>query len=350
MFKTWLGLAALTACSSPAALPDAPSSPWSMGPDLPVARLESGVTALGQRVAVVGGFDTDQAAGLDVTKRADVLDTLVTPMVWSQLPDAPVARHHVQLAAIGTTLYLLGGLDGTPDGMNNYPARGDSYALDTAAMTPAWRPVAAMPAGFERGSAAVVVAPPRIYLFGGAATTDAVATNIFYDVSTDTWCPGPACGTAQLPDLPAKRSHPAAMRRVDGTFVVVGGLSGLASDTAQSDVYVLPTAQQNPSGTWTAATPMPVQRGGCAYGTIQSKLICAGGEAATSALSYTMAYDPILDVWTTLDTMPLPTAGTLGAVIGEKLYVPGGARELIFEPTTTLFIFSPLDTVPARDL
>jgi hypothetical protein len=88
---------------------------------------------------------------------------------------------------------------------------------------------------------------------------------------------------------------------------------------------------------------MPVQRGGCAYGTIQSKLICAGGEAATSALSYTMAYDPILDVWTTLDTMPLPTAGTLGAVIGEKLYVPGGARELIFEPTTTLFIFSPLD-------
>jgi N-acetylneuraminic acid mutarotase len=347
MFKTWLGLAALTACSSPAALPDAPSSPWSSGPDLPLARLESGVTALGQRVAVVGGFDTDQAAGLDVTKRADLLDTLVTPMVWSQLPDAPVARHHVQLAAIGTTLYLLGGLDGTPDGMNDYPARGDSYALDTGDMNPQWRAIAAMPAGYERGSAAVVVAPPRIYLFGGAATTDAVASNIFYDTSTDTWCPGPACGTAQLPDLPAKRSHPAAMRRVDGTFVVVGGLSGLASDTAQSDVYVLPTAQQMPSGAWTTATPMPVQRGGCAYGVIQSKLICAGGEAGTSALTYTQSYDPILDVWTVLDFMPMPTAGTLGAVIGEKLYVPGGARELIFEPTTTLFIFSPLDQPPS---
>jgi N-acetylneuraminic acid mutarotase len=350
MFKTWLGLAALTACSSPAALPDAPSSPWSSGPDLPLARLESGVTALGQRVAVVGGFDTDQAAGLDVTKRADVLDTLVTPMVWSQLPDAPVSRHHVQLAAIGTTLYLLGGLDGTPDGMNDYPARGDSYALDTAQPTPAWRTIAAMPAGFERGSAAVVVAAPGMYQLGGAATTDPVASNIFYDTSTDTWCPGAACGSAQLPDLPAKRSHPAAMRRVDGTFVVVGGLSGLASNTAQSDVYVLPTAQQNPSGTWTAATPMPVERGGCAYGVIQSKLICAGGEAGTSALSYTMSYDPILDAWATLDTMPLPTAGTLGAVIGEKLYVPGGARELIFEPTTTLYIFSPLDTAAARGL
>ena len=350
MAKLWLGLAALAACSSPAAKPDAPSSPWSSGPDLPLARLESGVTALGQRVAVVGGFDTDQAAGLDVTKRADVLDTLVTPMVWTQLPDAPVARHHVQLAAVGTTLYLLGGLDGTPDAMNDYPARGDSYALDTAVADSQWRAIAAMPAGYERGSAAVVVAPPRIYLFGGAATTDAVASNIFYDTSTDTWCPGPACGTAQLPDLPQKRSHPAAMRRVDGTFVVVGGLSGLGSDTAQNNVYVLPMAQQNPSGTWTEATAMPVQRGGCAYGTIQSKLICAGGEASTSALSYTMSYDPIMDVWASLDFMPQPTAGTLGAVIGEKLYVPGGARELIFEPTTTLFIYSPLDTVGARDL
>jgi len=86
-----------------------------------------------------------------------------------------------------------------------------------------------------------------------------------------------------------------------------------------------------------------VQRGGCAYGVIQSKLICAGGEAGTSALSYTMSYDPILDLWATLDPMPLPTAGTLGAVIGEKLYVPGGARELIFEPTKTLLIYSPLD-------
>jgi hypothetical protein len=64
-----------------------------------------------------------------------------------------------------------------------------------------------------------------------------------------------------------------------------------------------------------------------------------------------MSYDPILDAWATLDLMPVPTAGTLGAVIGEKLYVPGGARELIFEPTTTLFIYSPLDDTSAqRDL
>ncbi len=308
---------------------------------LPVPRLEPGVTALGQRLAVVGGFDTSQTAGLDVTTRVDVFDTFA--QTWSQLPDAPVARHHVQLAAIGTTLYLLGGLDGAPDANNNYPARGDCYAIDTGEASPAWRAIASMPAGFERGSAAVVVAAPRIYLFGGAATTDAVATNLYYDTVSDTW------GMA-LPDLPAKRSHPAAMRRVDGGFVVAGGLAGLASDTAVADVYQLPTDQQIPTGAWVTGTAMPVERGGCAYGVLQGKLICAGGEAGTSALTYTQGYDPLADQWSDFDLMPEPTAGTLGAAIGQRLYVPGGARRLVFEPTDTLYIFSPLDTASARGL
>ncbi|HEY0255178.1 MAG TPA: hypothetical protein VGC41_26805, partial [Kofleriaceae bacterium] len=332
-------LAAVTfiACGSntPAALPDAPASPWSTAPEIPVPRLESGVTAIGQSVAVVGGFDTNQQAGLDVTTRVDLFDTF--EQTWTQLPDAPVARHHVQIAAIGTTLYLLGGLDGAPDITNNYPARGDSFKLDIANTAAGWQPLAPIPAGYERGSAAVVVTPPRIYLLGGAATTDAVASNIIYDVIQDQWI------TNELPDLPAKRSHPAAVRRVDGTFVVVGGLSGLGSDTAEQDVFRLYNDQQTSTGTWVAGTPMPERRGGCAYGLIQGQLICAGGEAATSALKYTQGYDVLNDTWTDYDNMPLSTAGTLGATIGQRLYVPGGARELVFEPVSTMFVFSPLD-------
>lgn len=341
----WLAATILVGCGSNTAppLPDAPSSPWSMGPAIPVPRLESGVTALGQSVAVVGGFDTDQQAGLDVTTRVDLFDTFA--QTWSQLPDAPVARHHVQVAAIGTTLYLLGGLDADPNGMFNFPARGDSFSIDIGDTTPEWKQLASMPAGLERGSAAVVIAPPRIYLFGGASTNDAIASNIYYDTAADVWCPSTACTAGPtLPDLPAKRSHPAGMRRTDGTFVVVGGLASLASDTAEADVFVLPVDQQTSTGTWTNGLAMPVQRGGCAYGFISGKLICAGGEAGTSALSYTQGYDPIEDMWTDYPLMPLATAGTLGAAIGQRLYVPGGARQLVFEPTDTLLIFSPLDT------
>jgi len=336
----WLALLLAAACKAPGPVnPDAPASPWTTGPSLPDPRLEPGVTALGQSVVVLGGFDTDAQAGLHVTTGVEVFDTLM--QTWGTLPDAPVARHHVQIASIGTTLYLLGGLDGTADQNNDFPARGDCYALDTANPSAGWRPIASMPAGFERGSAAIVVTPPRIYLLGGASTTDAIASVIYYDTIADAWT------TGALPDLPAPRSHPAAMRRaVDGTFILVGGLAGLTADTAQADVFILAPDQQMPSGTWTTGTPMPVQRGGCAYGVVQAQLLCAGGEAGMSALSYMQGYDSINNAWNNYPAMPEPRAGTLGAAIADQLYVPGGAMELVFEPTNTLFVFSLNDTMP----
>src|SRR5436309_4028403 len=106
-----LALCALVACGeSHMAAIDAPSSPWSMGPMLPMPRLEPGVTALGQRLVLVGGFVDNLMAGLPITDAVDVLDT--SNGTWSQLPPTGVKWTHIQLAAIGSTLYLLGGLAG----------------------------------------------------------------------------------------------------------------------------------------------------------------------------------------------------------------------------------------------
>jgi N-acetylneuraminic acid mutarotase len=340
--KAWLvAILLVAACKAPAAIPlDAPASPWSMGSNLPIPRLEPGVAALGESIVVVGGWDTGVEAGLQVTTRVDVYDT--TQDTWSQLPDAPVARHHVQLATIGTTVYLLGGLDGTADVNNDYPARGDCYAIDTGTPNATWQPIAPIPTGFERGSAGVVVTPPRVYLLGGASTTDAIASNIFYDSIADAWT------TGALPDLPTARSHPAAMRRAsDGTFIVVGGLAGLASDTAEADVYWLTSDQQTSAGTWVSKTPMPEERGGCAYGVVQDQLLCAGGEAGMSALTYMQGYDSINDVWNSYPYLPSPRAGVQGAAVADALYVVGGAEALVFEPTDSLYIFSLDDTAPA---
>jgi N-acetylneuraminic acid mutarotase len=315
----WL---ALVACSSSAKRPDAPTRHWSEGPPLPVPRLEPGVTAMGQRLVVVGGFDTDLMAGLHITQRVDMFDPATG--LWTQLPDAPVAWTHIQLAAIGTTIYLLGGLQG-----QDYIARGETYALDTQDAEPQWRTLAAMPPGFERGSAAVVVAPPRVYLFGGAGTNSALATNLYYDTLADQW-------NQVTPDLPAPRSHPAGMRRVDGTFVVTGGLATLDSSSQAGDTW-----QLEPLGTmWVTKAPMPNPRGGCAYGVVQGQLICAGGEAGPSAYKTVESYDPLADTWTELEDMPDNRAGTQGATIGTQFYVPGGARELVFEPQSQLFVYT----------
>ena len=316
---------ALAACGDHASAIDAPSSPWSMGPSLPKPRLEPGVTAMGTRVIVLGGFDTDVQAGLDITMEVDAFDTGTN--TWTQLPDAPVAWTHIQLAALGSQLYLLGGLAGS-----QYVAHGESYVLDTSQANPTWQTIAPMPAGQERGSAGVIALPGRIYLLGGASTTNALASCIYYDVAGNTW------GT--LPDLPAPRSHPAAARRSDGVLVLAGGLGGLYADTAAADVFTLQPADASPM--WMAKTPSTVQRGGCAYGVIGTQLVCAGGEAGMAALNNTQSYDMYGDAWTDNDNMPMPTAGTQGAAIGDKLYVPGGARLLQFEPTDTFYIYSPL--------
>jgi len=322
-----LALIGLAACDSAPPLPDAGTTAWHLGPAMPRKALEPGVAALGQQVVVLGGFDTSQRDGLDITARVDVYD--VADGVWRELPDAPVRWTHANLAVVGPTLYLLGGLEGT-----EFTARGESFALDP--ITQLWGPLAAMPE--PRGAAGVVTAPGRVYLLGGASSSAALATCFEYDVTVDQW--------RELPPLPAPRSHPAVVRREDGTLIVAGGLATLDSSAPAVEVWALPPpglAQR----TWQPRAPVPGEpRGGCAYGVVLGELVCAGGESGNAARNVVHSYDPHLDVWTTREAMPVDRAGTQAAAVGGRLFVPGGAQTLSFEPTDTLYIYAPLDTTP----
>ncbi len=314
-------LCAITACcEEPERMCEGPNCGpvWREGEIMPGRRLEPGVGALGTRLVVAGGISTSLSEGLTITPEVIAFDTLVG--TWDSLPDLPVAWTHAAVAGVGATLYVLGGLEG-PD----FVARGEAFALDLGATE--WRPIAAMPAGLERGAAGVVVSPPHIYLLGGASTTSAVATCLDYDLGLDTW--------TQLPDLPSARSHPAAMRDDDGTLIVAGGLGDLGSSRPLADVDALPPTGES----WIPRAPMPTPRGGCAYGVSYGQLVCAGGESGGSALSVVESYDADLDAWMERSTLPEPRAGTKGASIGQQLYVPGGARALVFEPLDTLYVF-----------
>src|SRR6185436_7818881 len=131
---------------------------WSDGPEMPGRRLEPAVAALGSRLVVAGGFSTG-APAVEITREVIALDTFSG--AWQALPDLPVAWTHAALAAAGGALYLLGGLEGPM-----FIPRGEAYALDPGAT--AWRELAPLPPGEERGAAAVVVSPPHVYLIGGS--------------------------------------------------------------------------------------------------------------------------------------------------------------------------------------
>jgi hypothetical protein len=325
VFRPWLVplLVACTACTEP----EEPMrrEAWRDGPEMPGRRLEPAVAALGTRLAVAGGFSTSAREGLEITREVIALDTF--DGAWEALPALPVAWTHAALAASGGTLYLLGGLEGA-----TFVPRGEAYALDPGAA--AWRELPPLPAGEERGAAAVVVSPPHVYLIGGgAAGTGALASVLDYNLAASTW--------TRLPDLPSPRSHAAAMRRGDGTLIVAGGLAH-ETGAPLDEVYALPLGAE----AWEPRAPMPTRRGGCAYGEALGWLICAGGEAGSSALRVVEAYDPSADAWVTmLPEAPVARAGAPGAVIGQQLYVPGGAGALVFEPASTVLVFSLLDAL-----
>lgn len=297
-----------------------PGEPWTTAPDLPGRRQGAAVTALGTRLAVVGGFTTSATEGAAITRDVLVFDTLADE--WSELPAAPVAWTEAGLASSGGALYLLGGLDAAG-------ASGDAYVLGPGSLE--WRALASMPRHLARGAAAIVAAPPRIFVIGGANERGPVASVLSYSFLEDAW--------TELPDLPSPRSHGAAMRRFDGTLVVAGGLGD--DGAALGDVLVLqPNAE-----TWEVRAPMPTPRGGCAYGVALGHLVCAGGTSGPAVLANVESYDPVGDAWTMQPPMPAPRAGARGAVIGQQLYVAGGAAALAIEPTASLFVFSLLDTL-----
>lgn len=318
-FLLWLAL--LGACAEPA-LP-VRGEPWTTGPMMPGRRLEAAVAAHGARLVVAGGFSTGAQEGLAVTRAVIALDTLTG--AWAELPELPVARTHGALAAVGATLYMLGGLEGT-----GFAPHGESFALVQGADE--WRSLPPMPAGQERGAAAVVVSPPHIFLVGGATAGGALGSVLDFNVSTEEW--------SRLPDLPVARSHAAAMRLEDGTLIVAGGLAD-GTGIPLGDVYALPLG----AATWQLREPMPTRRGGCAYGRVLGSLVCAGGEAGPAALRTTEAYDASTNRWSSLPDLPLERAGAPGAVIGQRLYIPGGAGTFAFEPTDSVLVFSLLDAL-----
>lgn len=307
------------ACSPAASHPDAPSSAWSLGPAMPRRALDAGVAPFGLRVVVAGGFD-----GVEITPRVDMFS--VVDDGWSALPDAPVRWTSANVAAVGTRLFLLGGLGA------GRVASGEGFVLDPGSS--GWQPTT--PMRDARGGSGVVTAPGRVYLLGGVSSTGALASCLAYDTIGGSWTP--------LPDLPAPRAHPAAMRRSDGTLIVAGGFESADASQPRDEVWALFPGGQ---GGWQLrSAPQRVARGGCAYGVVLGQLICAGGEGGAAASTLVESYDSYADVWIEGEAMPVARAGAQGAALGARLFVPGGADAPGTDATDTLYIYAPLATAP----
>jgi len=149
-----------------------------------------------------------------------------------------------------------------------------------------------------------------LYVFGGDRGTT-VAEAAVYDPALNSW--------SELPPMPTPRNHLAAAV-LRGRIYVVGGRPGNIAVNEAFDPL---------RNTWTAKAPMPTARSGIAAAAAGNFLFAFGGEGNRTSpagiFPQNEAYDVDLDVWTMLAPMAQPRHGIGAAVIGNRIFIPGGS-------------------------
>jgi N-acetylneuraminic acid mutarotase len=279
---------------NPSPTPSGPTDVWVTLAPLGEPRQETGVAALQSRVYAAGGFrpDASTSSTLEVYDPARNAWTFAAPM--------PVAANHPGAAAVNDRLYVIGGANDRELGLTAVqeydPSRNE------------WRLRAPMPTG--RNAPVVFVADGRIYVAGGAPAGRAFEV---YDPRTDTW--------QVLPAMPTARNHLAGGAAA-GRLFAVGGRP--PNTLAVNEAYGLMT------GVWTTQAPLPTGRSGHGAAVVRGCLYVIGGEGNPArpdgVFPQNEVYDPRTNTWESRTPMLTPRHGIGAAVLGDRIYLPGGGN------------------------
>ena len=296
-----LALAGAAACGresgSPAASPTPGASAggdvWTRLTPMSESRQEVCVAEIGGRIYVAGGF----VAGGATSSTLEVYDP--DRNAWSTLAPMPRGLNHCMAAAVSGRLYVIGGA------LASGGDSADTMEYDPQANT--WRLRAPMPT--PRSAAMAAVLSGRIYVAGGTGSGRALEV---YDPQADTW--------SALPLMPTGRNH------------VAGGVAGsrlFAVGGRPPNTLSVNEAFDTTTGIWSTLAPMPTGRSGHAAAVVRGCLYTFGGEgnaaAPTGVFPQNEVYDPRSNTWQTLTPMPTPRHGIAAAVIGDRIFIPGGA-------------------------
>ncbi|HXU80316.1 MAG TPA: hypothetical protein VN914_02895 [Polyangia bacterium] len=297
----------------------APTGRWESGPDMPgPGRFYTGVAALGERVFVVGGFGAAQATVVTAyDTKAGTWETLAPLPIGIQLPN---------VAAVGGTLYVLGGLE-----------QKSSLAYDAAKNQ--WDPRSPAPVMRGRGQAAVGVWGTKILLAGGVVpgkSANDLNTGmrqhevLAYDTTSDTW--------EALPDLALTRGY--AMGAVIGDrFWVMGGSTDFART---DDVAVLDLKTRQ----WMDQPPLPITLSSAGVAVVGNRIYLVGGVATGTGTigPATFALDPDFGIYDQVALMITPRWGMGAVAVGGRIYVPSGIAAdpvAMFKAVNTMEVFIP---------
>ncbi|MBI4422444.1 MAG: fibronectin type III domain-containing protein, partial [Elusimicrobia bacterium] len=264
---------------------------WTARADLPTARTELALAAVGGKVYALGGHNGSYLA---VNQEYDPATN-----AWTTRAAMANARAALGAAVVGGKLYAVGGWNG---GANL--AVNEEY--DPAA--DAWTPRASMPT--PRDSLAAAALGGKLYALGGYAGGVKYAANEEYDPVTNLWTARAAMPTAR---------YYLAVAAAGGKLYALGGRdAGLLTANEAYD----PVANA-----WTSRAAMPAARELHAAAALGGKIHVLGGSNG-AGLALNEEYDPSANAWRTRLPLPAPRSAIAAAVAGGRILVTGGAGPL----------------------
>lgn len=138
-----------------------------------------------------------------------------------------------------------------------------------------------------------------------------------------------------IQDEPSVPARVEVFNRFSPLMMVLIGISMILLLVVAGLVYVLFQQQDQPvlsssvldiasSERWRSRASMLIPRSDFAVATYDGKIYTIGGSDLQGPTAVVERYDPLNNVWVTLNDKPTPVTQVQGATIGGRIYVPGG--------------------------
>ena len=274
---------------------------WKSLPSLHTGRSEISAVVAGNRIVVAGGIGRFRTL-----KSCEIYDPGGDN--WSKCPDLPYPVHHLAMAADGASVYAAGGYT------NLRFSHDDKLVLRQMDIDAAqWRSIGVLPEPV--GEHALVHHSDHLYLLGGR-TPNGDTTSVWrYSLLNGDWL--------KVHDMPRAKHSFSALLIGDKIWTIGGRSEELGSSIRSIEIYSIA------GNTWRDGPELPVGGGGLFAAYLNGYVHIIGGESFNPNRVYDhhLIYDIAEKSWATAVRPSVPRHGGAMVVIGQDLYLIGGATK-----------------------